>query len=160
MAYIGNRTYAEMNRVDALTPQSLGQIQVIDPSRLSLPLLSDVKLRGLQTDKSWTKVQLRLTGEIMNEMTSLAMLLTHGYVVMISLSLKLARSVNDPDVEALRTLSCKIMSYKYAINVRDIKELSLYDCSLILCSFYRWILFWFYRHWRPKKNWITYSGTE
>lgn len=73
----------------------------------------------------------------MNEMTSLAMLLTHGYVVMISLSLKLARSVNDPDVEALRTLSCKIMSYKYAINVRDIKELSLYDCSLILYSFYR-----------------------
>lgn len=50
----------------------------------------------------------------MNEMTSLAMLLTHGYVVMISLSLKLARSVNDPDVEALRTLSCKIMSYEYA----------------------------------------------
>lgn len=73
----------------------------------------------------------------MNEMTSLAMLLTHGYVVMISLSLKLARSVNDPDVEALRTLSCKIMSYKYAINDRDIKELSLYDCSLILYSFYR-----------------------
>lgn len=73
----------------------------------------------------------------MNEMTSLAMLLTHGYVVMISLSLKLARSVNDPDVEALRTLSCKIMSYKYAINVRDIKELSLYDCSFILCSFYQ-----------------------
>lgn len=108
MAYIGNRTYAEMNKIDALTPQSLGQIQVIDSSRLSLPLLSDVKLRGLQTDKSWTKVQLRLTGEIMNEMTSLAMLLTHGYVVMISLSLKLARSVNDPDVEALRTLSCKI----------------------------------------------------
>lgn len=73
----------------------------------------------------------------MNEMTSLAMLLTHGYVVMISLSLKLARSVNDPDVEALRTLSCKIMSYKYAINVRDIKELSLYDCSFVLCSFYQ-----------------------
>lgn len=73
----------------------------------------------------------------MNEMTSLAMLLTHGYVVMISLSLKLARSVNDPDVEGLRTLSCKIMSYKYAINVRDIKELSLYDCSFILCSFYQ-----------------------
>lgn len=73
----------------------------------------------------------------MNEMTSLAMLLTHGYVVMISLSLKLARSVNDPDVEALRTLSCKIMSYKYAIKVRDIKELSLYDCSFILCSFYQ-----------------------
>lgn len=73
----------------------------------------------------------------MNEMTSLAMLLTHGYVAMISLSLKLARSVNDPDVEALRTLSCKIMSYKYAINDRNIKELSLYDCSLILCSFYR-----------------------
>lgn len=69
----------------------------------------------------------------MNEMTSLAMLLTHGYVVMISLSLKLARSVNDPDVEGLRTLS----SYEYAINDRDIKELSLYDCSLILCSFYR-----------------------
>lgn len=73
----------------------------------------------------------------MNEMTSLAMLLTYGYVVMISLSLKLARSVNDPDVEALRTLSCKIMSYEYAINVRDIKELSLYDCSFVLCSFYQ-----------------------
>lgn len=68
----------------------------------------------------------------MNEMTSLAMLLTHGYVVMISLSLKLARSVNDPDVEGLRTLSCKIMSYEYAINDRDIKELSLYDFVLLL----------------------------
>lgn len=72
----------------------------------------------------------------MNEMTSLAMLLTHGYVVMISLSLKLARSVNDPDVEALRTLSCKIMSYRYAILRSCLYMIAHLFCAPFINEFY------------------------